>query len=283
MRAELEELMGAVVAASGRGDFTLSSGLKSDFYFDGRLVTMSPRYCLLIADELERFIAGLRDANTPTALGGPAVAAIPIVSATATLMRYRLGAGSPIKNTFFMRSEAKGHGTKKLIEGMVLTKIDRVVVVDDTLTTGGSLLKTIAEVRATGASVIAAWVLLDREEGGRKALMDADVPFIHALFAKKAVFAAMDKATARNAPEAVTTPVNTLETIQGASCPRCNMRPVTREVLTRRGDLVAVWRCVSSTGKTESCGELAETAVDASFVAVRRAHRPARPTEAGGA
>lgn len=272
MRAELEQLLGAVVAASGRGEFTLSSGLKSDFYFDGRLVTLSPRYCYLIANELERFISGLRDDNEPTALGGPAVAAIPIVSATATVMHYRRGAASPIKNTFFVRSEAKAHGTKKLIEGPTLTKIDRVVIVDDTLTTGGSLLKAIAEVRATGAAVVAAWVLLDREEGGRKALMDADVPFIHALFTKKDVFAAMDKARP--------VPVSTLETILGA-CPRCLEHPVTREVLTRRGQLVAVWRCAPK-GKGEGCGELAETAIDAGFDVVKRASRPARPAEASG-
>lgn len=197
MRATLEKLLTKVVAASKRGEFTLSSGKTSDFYFDGRLVTLDPYGGLLVGDEMLSFIDSFRDDNVPTALGGPAAACIPIATAAATLLAYRVH-DPKIRKTFFVRSEAKGHGTKKMIEGPELTAEDRVILVDDTLTTGGSLVRASDAVRATGAKIVGAWVLLDREEGGRKALMDADIPHIHALFRKTDVFAAMDKAVVKS-------------------------------------------------------------------------------------
>ena len=80
---------------------------------------------------------------------------------------------------FTVRKEAKAHGTGKLIEGPFAAG-DRVVVVEDVITTGGSALKAIKAVEAEGGEVIAVLSLVDREEGGREAIERAGYP-VHTL------------------------------------------------------------------------------------------------------
>lgn len=142
------------------GTFTLASGKTSDLYVDCRTTTLSPEGAALIADELLA-----RMPKDVVAIGGPVTGADPIVGAV-------VGASARTDRPLFgfmVRKEAKGHGTKVWVEGRGnLQDGDKVVVVEDTVTTGGSLLKAIAHVEATGLVVERCIVVVDREEGARE-------------------------------------------------------------------------------------------------------------------
>jgi orotate phosphoribosyltransferase len=90
-----------------------------------------------------------------------------------------------------VRKEAKQHGTQQLIEGWRGEPGDPVVIVEDTCTTGASVVKTIEQAEAAGWKVVAAICLVDREEGGREAI-EKHCPF-HALFTARELLAAMDQ------------------------------------------------------------------------------------------
>jgi orotate phosphoribosyltransferase len=150
------------------GDFVLASGRRSDFYVDMRVVTLDGRGLWLASTLLLR---RCRDIGA-TAIGGPTLAADPLLSGVAALSGQG-ASGTPLK-AFIVRKEAKAHGTGRTIEGPELTADDRVLLVDDTLTTGGSLLRAHEQLREqTPARIIEAAVLVDREEGGREALSAA--------------------------------------------------------------------------------------------------------------
>jgi orotate phosphoribosyltransferase len=143
------------------GDFTLSSGKKSAYYFDGRLLSLDPEGAHLIAQALLPLVqqAGAQ------AIGGPTLGADPIVAAVA-LTSHLAGQGVP---GFIVRKEAKAHGTGQNIEGPLLPG-SRVAIVDDTCTTGGSLFQAIAAAEAAGCTVVKVIALLDRREGGTEEL-----------------------------------------------------------------------------------------------------------------
>ncbi len=143
------------------GEFTLSSGKRSSYYFDGRLLSLDPEGALLIGRAL---VPLLRQSNVE-AVGGPTLAADPIVTAVALTSQLE-GKGIP---AFIVRKEAKEHGMAQLIEGP-LAPGSRVAIVDDTCTTGGSLLHAIAAAEAAGCTVVKVVVLLDRREGGTEEL-----------------------------------------------------------------------------------------------------------------
>ena len=158
------------------GDFVLTSGRRSDLYVDARVVTLDGRGLWLASTLLLR---RCREVGA-TAIGGPTLAADPLLSGTAALSGGVEGE-TPLK-AFIVRKEPKAHGTGRVIEGPQLTEGDRVVLVDDTLTTGGSLAGALARIRSeTPATVVEAIVLVDREEGGREALAAAGLD-CHALF-----------------------------------------------------------------------------------------------------
>jgi len=139
------------------GDFTLASGQKSSYYFDGRLLTMDPEGADLIS---AAFLQLVTDAGAEAA-GGPAMAAIPIVGAL--VLRSRLE-GLPVAG-FFVRPQVKGHGATKQVEGPVHPGM-RVAVFDDTVSTGGSLLRAIDAVQEMGCKVVLVLAVLDRRQGG---------------------------------------------------------------------------------------------------------------------
>ena len=139
------------------GQFTLSSGKTSSYYFDGRLLSLDPEGAMLIGQALLPLI---RQAGAQ-AVGGPTLAADPIVTAVA-LASQEDGDGIP---AFIVRKESKEHGMGQLIEGPLVAG-SRVAIVDDTCTTGGSLLHAIAAAEALGCSVVQVIALLDRREGG---------------------------------------------------------------------------------------------------------------------
>ncbi|MFA4836369.1 MAG: orotate phosphoribosyltransferase, partial [Dehalococcoidia bacterium] len=139
------------------GDFTLASGLKSPYYFDGRLTTLWPEGAYLVGKQVFDLI---KDAGID-AIGGLTMGADPIVAAVALVSHME---GKPIP-AFIVRKEAKGHGTRRLIEGH-LPVGGTVAIVDDVITTGGSVFKAIEAVEAQGCRVGKVVVLLDRNQGG---------------------------------------------------------------------------------------------------------------------
>lgn len=146
-----------------RGRFVLASGRESSLYVDARLTTMSPDGLALIGP---LGLTAMRDVGwAPDAVGGLTLGADPVAYAIAYASA---GAGSPIR-AFTVRKEAKQHGTGKLIEGPFRSG-DRVVIVEDVITTGGSAQRAIEAVKSAGGTVLGVLAVVDREEGGREAL-----------------------------------------------------------------------------------------------------------------
>jgi orotate phosphoribosyltransferase len=154
-----------------RGQFTLASGKKSEYYIDARLTTMSPEGLSLIGriglSRLEESRWNVDSIGGLTLGADPISYAISFASASST---------HPLR-AFTVRKEAKTHGTGKLIEGP-FRKADRVVVIEDVITTGGSALRAIEAVRNEQGSISGVLALVDREEGGRQAIEAAGVPVI---------------------------------------------------------------------------------------------------------
>ena len=154
------------------GDFTLTSGKKSKYYFDGRLLSLDPEGSRLIAEAL---IPVLKSAEAE-AIGGLTLGADPIVSAVALVSGLR-GTGIP---GFIVRKEEKGHGTGQSIEGP-LRPGSRVVIIDDVCTTGGSLFQAIDAAEAAGCAVVKVAAVLDRKEGGSDELRRRGYDFLSLL------------------------------------------------------------------------------------------------------
>lgn len=145
------------------GDFTLSSGKKSDHYFEGKKLTLHPEGAYLIGREIFERLEG----TGIDAVGGLAMGAFPIITAVA-IESYKSGKPMP---TFIVREQAKEHGTKRKIEGH-LKKGSRVAIVDDVITTGDSVLKAIKAAEEEGCKVKRVIVIVDRNEGGSDYLRD---------------------------------------------------------------------------------------------------------------
>ena len=144
-----------------RGEFTLSSGLKSSYYLDCRPTTMSAEGLAVIGTLGLEAIRGAGWA--PDAVGGMTMGADPVA--------YAIAAASwgnpPALDAFSVRKEAKGHGTKRQVEGNFRSGA-RVVITEDVITTGGSTIEAIAAVRGAGGEVVGVLVVVDREQGGRE-------------------------------------------------------------------------------------------------------------------
>ncbi|MHB1892046.1 MAG: orotate phosphoribosyltransferase [Candidatus Dormibacteria bacterium] len=148
------------------GDFLLTSGRRSRYYFDGRLVTLDPLGALLIGREM----VGWAREDGVLRVGGPTLGADPMVTAIALCSALDPG---PRIGAFIVRKESKGHGAGGSFAGPEPQPGEPVALVDDALTTGGSLLEAAARVAETGARIVAVYTLLDREEGGRARVEDA--------------------------------------------------------------------------------------------------------------
>ena len=161
--ARIERLLSLAVSSGALkyGDFTLTSGKKSKYYFDGRLLSLDPVGSRLVAEAL---LPVLRAAGVD-AVGGPTLGADPIVAAIAVVSGQQ---GRPIPG-FIVRKEAKAHGTGQAIEGPLLPGT-KVAIVDDTCTTGGSLFQAIEAAEAVGCQVVKVAAVLDRNEGGSEEL-----------------------------------------------------------------------------------------------------------------
>ena len=140
------------------GDFTLTSGEKSTYYWDGRVLSLMPEGAELVAKALLPVVR----ASGATAVGGPAVGAVAMVAAIAMLSGQ--DGGTPVPG-FFVRAGAREHGTGKLVEGP-LAPGSRVAIVDDACSTGGSLYHAIRAVEEAGHEVVLVASVLDRRQGG---------------------------------------------------------------------------------------------------------------------
>lgn len=154
-----------------RGDFVLASGRRSTLYIDARLTTMSPDGLATIGPA---GLAAIRGADwAPDAVGGLTLGADPVSYAIAYASQL---AGAPVR-AFTVRKQAKEHGTGQRIEGPFRSG-DRVVVVEDVITTGGSALAAIEVIRGAGGDVVGVLAVVDREEGGREAIEATGVPVL---------------------------------------------------------------------------------------------------------
>jgi orotate phosphoribosyltransferase len=143
------------------GDFVLASGRRSQFYFDCKLTTCFAEAMPLIG---EAFVSAFRAAGTqPLSVGGLTSGADPIANAIAY---YSLGQG-PVRSMFSVRKDRKQHGTQKWIEGCAESP---VAIVDDVVTSGGSVIRAIERCREDGYEIVHVAVLVDREEGGMEAI-----------------------------------------------------------------------------------------------------------------
>ena len=143
------------------GEFILSSGQESRYYFDGRRLTLHSEGAYLVG---KAFWALLVDEGIQ-AIGGPTLGADPIVTAVA-IASHMEGKGI---NAFIVRKEAKRHGNQQMIEGAI-ERGSNVAIVDDSCTTGGSIIKAIEAAEALGCYVKKVLVILDRQEGGSEEL-----------------------------------------------------------------------------------------------------------------
>lgn len=154
-----------------RGQFTLASGKQSTYYIDARLTTMSPKGLSIIGPLA---LSTLRQSGWEIdAVGGLTLGADPISYAVS----YASANSDRPLRAFTVRKEAKSHGTGKTIEGP-FKEGDRVAVIEDVITTGGSALRAIEAVRNAKGTVIGVLALVDREEGGRQAIEAAGIPVI---------------------------------------------------------------------------------------------------------
>ncbi|WP_027357925.1 orotate phosphoribosyltransferase [Desulforegula conservatrix] len=145
------------VKTSDEPVFKLVSGKMSDFYVNCKPTTLSPRGMYLIGNLV---FDAIRGAN-PRGVGGLTFGADPIAMATAFVSEIK---GQPV-SAFSIRKTKKDHGISKWIEGD-LQKGDRVVIIDDVATTGGSTISAIERAREEGMEVARVIVLVDRQEGG---------------------------------------------------------------------------------------------------------------------
>lgn len=144
------------------GERVLASGKKADFYIDGKQVTLDAQGIFLTSKIMLHMIHG----TEADAVGGPTLGADPLAGAISLLSSQ---SGHPLK-AFIVRKSGKDHGMERLIEGPELQEGDRVVMLEDVITTGGSVLKAIEAVEAKKAKVVKVLCLVDRESGAQETL-----------------------------------------------------------------------------------------------------------------
>jgi orotate phosphoribosyltransferase len=164
----------------GRGDVTLSSGKKSNYYFDMKPSMLDPEGAHLMAKGLlaEALAVG------GEYVGGLEMGAVPI---TGAICQLSYTTGTPVSG-FFVRKKAKDHGAKKLIEGLKAGETvrgKRLVVIDDVTTSGASALVAVEACRQEGADVRLVVSVVDRCEGAAQTFADEGIPF-------KSLFTATD-------------------------------------------------------------------------------------------
>jgi orotate phosphoribosyltransferase len=155
------------------GDFTLTSGKKATYYVDLRKVSLDHRVAPLIGEVMLELIDSIGDVD---AVGGLTMGADPI----ATAVLHQGAARGRAYDAFVVRKEPKDHGRGRQVEGPEVSG-KRVVVLEDTSTTGGSPLTAIAALEKAGATVVGVCVVVDRNTGAKERIEEAGYPYFAAL------------------------------------------------------------------------------------------------------
>jgi orotate phosphoribosyltransferase len=156
-----------------RGDFTLTSGKKASFYVDLRKVSLDHRVAPLIGQVMLDLIEDVPDVS---AVGGMTMGADPIAAA----ILHQGAVRGLAYDAFVVRKEPKDHGRGKQVEGPELAG-KRVIVLEDTSTTGGSPLKAVEALKKVGAEIAAVAVVVDRNTGAREVIEGAGYPYLAAI------------------------------------------------------------------------------------------------------
>lgn len=168
-----EQLIEAVrTLAVVRGRVTLASGREADYYVDMRRVTLDGQAAPLVGRVMNDLVADL-DFD---AVGGLTLGADPVATA---MLHARAAVGDRL-DAFVVRKEAKAHGLQRRIEGTEVAG-RRVLVVEDTSTTGGSALTAVQAVREAGGEVAAVAVVVDRDTGAAERVAEAGLEYRFAL------------------------------------------------------------------------------------------------------
>ncbi|MDP8266273.1 MAG: orotate phosphoribosyltransferase [Candidatus Aceula meridiana] len=148
--------------AFAKGKFILSSGKESNYYLDARKVTLTPEGAYLSA----KIILGMAKDKNVDAIGGPTLGADPMVGAVASLSFEQ---GNPV-NSFIIRKAPKAHGKQQQIEGPLLKKGAKVILIDDVATTGKAFVQSIEVMKKEGFELDGCICLVDRKEGATEAV-----------------------------------------------------------------------------------------------------------------
>ncbi len=170
-RARLVEIVKARSFQTG-AEMKLASGRTSTFYFNMKPTMLNAEGGLLVAN----LILDQLEGTSAHWIGGLEMGAVPIASAVAAVSPLR---GQPL-SAFFVRKQAKDHGTRSLIEGLAPGESlngARVVVVEDVTTTGNSALKAAEAVRSEGGEVVQVITIVDRLEGAAETFRSAGLTF----------------------------------------------------------------------------------------------------------
>lgn len=171
-REQLRDLISDLAVVHGR--VTLASGKEADYYVDLRRVTLhhaaAPLIGHLMLDALEEAGYGPADID---AVGGLTLGADPV----ATAILHAAASRGLALDAFVVRKESKSHGLQRRIEGPDVAG-RTVVAVEDTSTTGGSVMTAVETLREAGATVAAVAVIVDRDTGARQAIEAAGLPYI---------------------------------------------------------------------------------------------------------
>ncbi|MFH1063301.1 MAG: orotate phosphoribosyltransferase [Candidatus Omnitrophota bacterium] len=143
----------------------LASGKISNYYFDGRISSLSSQGSYLMA----KIILDMIKKDKINAIGGLTLGADPIIGATVALSYKR---NTPI-NGFIVRKNEKKHGMRKLIEGPKLKKSSKVLIIDDVVTTGSSTIQAIEAVQSIGCEIVRVIAIVDRCEGAQENIKKA--------------------------------------------------------------------------------------------------------------
>lgn len=160
--------------------FKLASGRKSNVYIDCKKTTFNAKGKKLIGHLIFDRISHLNI----KAIGGLMLGAVPIADAVSQTSEDK---GKPI-DAFTVRVKPKEHGLEKIIEGDVKPG-DRVIIVEDVVTTGGSTIKAIEAAREFGLDIVKVIVLVDRQEGGRENIENMDVEFESIITKEELIYA----------------------------------------------------------------------------------------------
>jgi orotate phosphoribosyltransferase len=169
-RARLAEIIRT--RSFGRGEITLASGRKSDFYFNLKPTMLDPEGAALLA---ELTFEALRNEKLDY-IGGLEMGAVPLAGAIAQLSWMK---NQPIA-AFFVRKKPKEHGARLAVEGLAKGETlegKRIVIVEDVTTTGGSAIKAAQAVRDAGGEIVVVFTMIDRDEGAQDEFDRAGLPF----------------------------------------------------------------------------------------------------------